>query len=113
MNEITHDPSVYIRGIQQILISDKKRIGFLFGAGSSLARKNARTLIVPAIGEMTKMIVKEISKIDIPTLSSILTVKFSQSEKLNYICDICNNWNGKNSRALSAHKRGCKIINTT
>ena len=65
MNDITHDPSEYIRGIQQILISDKKRIGFLFGAGSSLAKKNKRTLTVPAIGEMTKKIVQEISKIKI------------------------------------------------
>ena len=31
---LNHDPSEYIRGIKQILISDKKRIGFLFGAGS-------------------------------------------------------------------------------
>lgn len=54
-----HDPSEYIRGIQQILISDKKKIGFLFGAGSSLARKSDNSLTVPAIGAMTKEIVKE------------------------------------------------------
>lgn len=33
------DPSEYIKGIQQLLISDKKRIAFLFGAGTSLAKK--------------------------------------------------------------------------
>lgn len=54
-----HDPSEYIRGIQQILISDKKKIGFLFGAGSSLAKKNNDSLTVPAIGTMTKEIVTE------------------------------------------------------
>ena len=32
---ITHDPREFIRGLQQILISDSKRIGFLFGAGTS------------------------------------------------------------------------------
>lgn len=53
----THDPSEYIRGIQQILTSDKKRIGFLFGAGSSLAVKNENSLTVPAIGKMTNDIV--------------------------------------------------------
>ncbi|MEZ4690068.1 MAG: SIR2 family protein [Ignavibacteria bacterium] len=57
---INHDPSEYIRGIQQILISDKKRIGFLFGAGSSLARKNHSSLIVPAIGKMTAEIIQEL-----------------------------------------------------
>lgn len=53
-----HDPSEYIRGIQQILISDKKKIGFLFGAGSSLACKSEKSLTVPAIGKMTFEIVE-------------------------------------------------------
>ena len=57
---MTHDPSEYIRGIQQILISDKKRIGFLFGAGSSLAKKNEVSLTVPAIGKMTQEIVERL-----------------------------------------------------
>ncbi len=58
-----HDPIEYIRGIQQILISDKKRIGFLFGAGSSLAKKNKKSLIVPAIGKMTNDIVGKVGEI--------------------------------------------------
>lgn len=58
----THDPSEYIRGIQQILISDKKKIGFLFGAGSSLAKKNETSLTVPTINKMTSEIVEEIGK---------------------------------------------------
>ncbi|MEP2025415.1 SIR2 family protein [Reichenbachiella sp.] len=62
MSEKYHDPAEYIRGIQQILVSDKKRIGFLFGAGSSLAQKKGKTsLTVPAIGKMTTDIVDEIS----------------------------------------------------
>lgn len=62
---ITHDPSEYIRGIQQILISDKKRIGFLFGAGSSLAWKNHNSLTVPAIGKMTSEIIQELCDKDL------------------------------------------------
>lgn len=63
MEKITYfDPSEYIRGIQQLLISDKKKIGFLFGAGSSLAKKNHQSLVVPAIGAMTNEIVDELSK---------------------------------------------------
>ncbi len=62
MNMINHDPSEYIRGIQQILISDKKRIGFLFGAGSSLAKKSDKSLIVPSIKQMTEEIIEEIGK---------------------------------------------------
>lgn len=64
MSPIKHDPSEYIRGIQQILVSDKKRIGFLFGAGSSLAKLNENSLTVPAIGQMTSEIVSELSEIN-------------------------------------------------
>lgn len=59
---MNHDPSEYIRGIQQILISDKKKIGFLFGAGSSLAWKSDKSLTVPAIGKMTDEIVKKVGE---------------------------------------------------
>lgn len=68
---ITHDPSEYIRGIQQILISDKKKIGFLFGAGSSLATKNETSLTVPAIGRMTSEIIKDVEKVN-PTFKIAL-----------------------------------------
>ena len=36
---ITHDPKEFVRGLQQILISDSKKIGLLFGAGTSFATK--------------------------------------------------------------------------
>jgi len=57
----THDPREHIRGIHQILISDKKRIGFLFGAGSSYATGIPSSRI-PAIAEMTAHIVSEVEK---------------------------------------------------
>ena len=59
MNQHTHDPREHIRGIYQILISDKKRIGFLFGAGSSFAT-GVKNVFVPAIDEMTTIIVDTI-----------------------------------------------------
>lgn len=64
MTNSFHDPSEYIRGIQQILISDKKRIGFLFGAGSSMAKKSEKSLTVPAIGKMTTDVVKLVGEFD-------------------------------------------------
>ena len=62
MEDFAHDPSEYIRGIQQILISDKKRIGFLLGGGTSLANKHDSDLTVPGISELTNYIVEEIDK---------------------------------------------------
>lgn len=59
---MTHDPSEYIKGLQQLLISDKKRIGFLFGAGSSMAKKDDDSLTVPSVWPLTKDIVSELSE---------------------------------------------------
>ena len=59
---MTHDPSEYIRGLQQLLVSDKKRIAFLFGAGTSLSKKNKKSISVPAICEMTNKIEKILNK---------------------------------------------------
>jgi hypothetical protein len=66
MNEIYYNPQEYIRQLQSLLISDKKKIGFLFGAGTSLALKNGASdkSKVPAIKELTENIVAEISKIE-------------------------------------------------
>lgn len=61
-NDITHDPREFAKGLQQILISDTKKIGFLFGAGTSFATKsgsnsNSR---VPAVAKMTQLIVDKL-----------------------------------------------------
>lgn len=84
MKKITHDPSEYVRGLQQLLVSDKKRIAFLFGAGSSLAGKNKDSITVPAIGEMTKDIGTELSKT--PEYKVALEeIKFEiEAQNLNY-----------------------------
>lgn len=60
---VYHDPSEYIRNLQQLLVSDKKRIGFLFGAGTSMVT-NPKTndSYVPAISKMTSQIIENISE---------------------------------------------------
>jgi SIR2-like domain len=62
MNEFTHDPREHIRGIHQIFISDKKRIAFLFGAGTSFGT-GLPSVQIPAIAKMTDLIVEELGKI--------------------------------------------------
>ncbi|ADD67490.1 conserved hypothetical protein [Denitrovibrio acetiphilus DSM 12809] len=57
----SHDPSDYIKGLQSLLNNDKKKIGFLFGAGSSLASKNDRSRTIPAVKEMTATVLDEIN----------------------------------------------------
>jgi len=70
-----HDPREFIRGLQQILISDTKRIGFLCGAGTSMAAekrdikgniiyqnkdKMKHVALIPGIKEMTQEVLKKI-----------------------------------------------------
>jgi len=97
MEEMVHfDPSEYIRGVQQILISDKKRIGFLFGAGTSLATKNSDSLTVPAIGKMTNEIVDELSAISEKEKNAFIELKDELGENFN-IETILSNLELKNS----------------
>lgn len=56
------DPINSVRDLQHILISDKKKIAFLFGAGTSLSKKNAATSTIPGISKLTELIVDEVSK---------------------------------------------------
>jgi hypothetical protein len=64
MKIMTHDPSEYIRGLQALLVSDKKKIGFLFGAGTSLAKKDKiKSKNIPAISKMTSDIETEITNL--------------------------------------------------
>ena len=73
--ERVHDPREFIRGIQQILINNTIRIGFLFGAGTSMAApltdkdgepvKDEKTRIkplIPGVWAMTDSILEGIAE---------------------------------------------------
>jgi hypothetical protein len=59
---ILHDPREHMRGLQQLLISDTKRIGFLFGAGTSMSHKVGapESSVIPCVKDMTVQIINEI-----------------------------------------------------
>jgi hypothetical protein len=65
MNKIYYNPQEYIRQLQSLLISDKKKIGFLFGASTSLALKQGISdkSKMPVINELTKSTALESIKI--------------------------------------------------
>lgn len=60
----SHDPREFVRGLQQILISDSKRLGFLFGAGTSMAcKKGANDCSkIPGVRKMTEMVIGKINE---------------------------------------------------
>ncbi|NJD03713.1 MAG: hypothetical protein FIA99_14210 [Ruminiclostridium sp.] len=61
----SHDPREIIRGLQQMLISDAKRIGFLFGAGTSMAviSRDSKESLIPGIEMMTTQIIESITDV--------------------------------------------------
>jgi hypothetical protein len=57
-----YDPTETVRGIQQVLVSDKKKIAFFFGAGTSMAKRTDDMPDIPGIIKITEMIVEKISE---------------------------------------------------
>ncbi len=92
---ITKDQLIELNREFQNIISQKKKI-------------------IEQIEQNNKDIIREVTKLDIPTLSSILKAKFSQPEELIYKCDHpgCG-WVGRSNKALASHKKKHKKKETT
>lgn len=60
----SHDPREYIRMLKQILISDTKKIGFLSGAGTSVAINKDDKRFILAMEEMTDVIIKHVKEVE-------------------------------------------------
>ena len=80
--EKTHDPKEYIEQLQQLLISDKKRIAFLFGAGTSFAKKGDLPNI-PDIKGMTKQVEDYLSTKEKKYQKAICEIKKELGNKYN------------------------------
>jgi hypothetical protein len=64
--------------------------------------------LIKFIKDNTARTIKQIEDFNIPTLDSYLTKKFALSTNTNkYSCEFCQQFQGKNAQALSAHQRGC------
>lgn len=82
MVELTHDPSEYIHQLQDLLKSDKKKIAFLFGAGTSRAQKNESSLFVESIEKLTENIEKELG-VEPKYAKAIAEIKIEIGDKYN------------------------------
>lgn len=72
---IYYDPSEKIREIQQLLVSDKKKIGFLFGAGTSLSKKSNNSPFIPAVNQMTRTIEEKLGLMSEKYKEAIQSIK--------------------------------------
>jgi len=91
--EKSHDPREFIRGIQQILVNNTIRIGFLFGAGTSMAapltdkdgkavvdKKNHNLPLIPGIWSMTEKIIAAITDNDFQNALKIIKEELEEDE---------------------------------
>lgn len=96
--EATHDPREFIRGIQQILVSGTKRIGFLCGAGTSMATpktdangniifetsadgKKWPEPMIPGVLRMTTLIVEKIKDVNFKDALEIIKDELCEGEE--------------------------------
>ncbi len=91
--ELTHDPREFVRGLQQILISDTKRLGFLFGAGTSMAIKEgeSKDSVIPGIIAMTKILIDSISEQKYKSALEMIKKELDESKIEYYIEYILSN----------------------
>lgn len=88
-----HDPREFIRGIQQILINNTIRIGFLFGAGTSMAApltdnegkdlfddKNRHKPLIPGVWAMTDLIISLITEQAFKDALAIIKEELEEAE---------------------------------
>lgn len=68
------NPFEYLSGIIQSLASDKKRIGFLFGAGTSFAHKDETAIYIPSVSVLTKNILETINSDEVYFKDSIKSI---------------------------------------
>jgi hypothetical protein len=61
-----------------------------------------------SLRESHKKLTTQIDAFQFPCIQALLSEHFAQVETNNFSCTICNNFTGRNNRALSAHQRGCK-----
>jgi len=83
MTEKYFDPSEIVRGIQQLLVSDKKKIAFLFGAGTSLSKKQDDSPSIPTIGKMTELVLEHL-KVDTDNGAKYATALVEIEEELKH-----------------------------
>ncbi|MGS0973155.1 MAG: SIR2 family protein [Candidatus Izemoplasmataceae bacterium] len=69
------NPYEYISGVLQTLASDKKRIGFLCGAGTSFAKKDESALYVPNIQQMSSIIIENIKLVSQKFNDGIISIQ--------------------------------------
>ena len=66
-----------------------------------------KKVLLEKIKNNNKVLIKQITEMDLPNLTGVLSKRFAQVESAQHKCSICNIFIGKNAKALAVHKRNC------
>jgi len=66
-----------------------------------------KKVLLENIKNNNKVLIKQITEMDLPNLTGVLSKRFAQVESAQHKCSICNIFIGKNAKALAVHKRNC------
>lgn len=64
--------------------------------------------IIKTLKKNTEEVIKSVTNMNMSSLSSFLNERYQNTTTTEHRCNICNNFNGKNAKSLSAHQGTCK-----
>jgi len=63
--------------------------------------------VINYIRDTNKKLIQQILDIELPSLHTYLSSKFDSTKALDFTCNICHNFTGKNNKSLASHKKAC------
>lgn len=101
---------VELSGLENNLISIPKEVLSAINEEYNDHLRNKEN-VLSLVKEYSKKLEDGVKKIQLPSLERYLSTKFASVNNSEYKCDICNDYNAKNLRALAAHKKACSKRN--
>lgn len=66
--------------------------------------------VINYIRDTNKKLLQQILDIELPSLHTYLSSKFNSIKALDFTCNICHNFTGKNNKSLASHKKACNPL---
>ena len=86
--------------IEQLSIINKEYLQFI----------GQKKQLIESCKKQHKDHLKQLEDFEMPQLTTMLNGIFTNVDQLSFKCDICNQFNAKNKRALITHQNKCKKI---
>ena len=109
--DIIDDLSKKIELVQNNNILTDELLEYINNEYSSFASK--KETFMTYLRESNKKSIEMLTDMELPTLANYLSTKFATTKLNNYVCNICNEFVGKNRMSLASHKKKCVLNKQT